>query len=51
MAEKTGFRVLIAGGGVAGLLLANALEVRLFVLALIAFTLFYALPKDKLERC
>lgn len=26
MAEKTGFKVIIAGGGVAGLLLANALE-------------------------
>lgn len=30
MTEKTGFRVLISGGGVAGLLLANALEVDIF---------------------
>jgi 2-polyprenyl-6-methoxyphenol hydroxylase-like FAD-dependent oxidoreductase len=29
--EKTGFRVIIAGGGVAGLVLGNALEVRSFL--------------------
>ena len=44
MKDNAEFKVLIAGGGVAGLLLANALEVRSSLLYLFVFCVYNMAP-------